>query len=175
MKITVSEALRLKNEIAQVVNHYNSTIRYATLGYTTENNEKTFENDDKKYSVVLKNLIKTFEYSEEINNVIARFNSDNKVDSKVRALNNAKVLTEIYKNALPKTKPTKSTRFETVGNGRQKIEIAYVPEITSSEIKASIKTEKQKIRTLQSEIEVLNQKEVSLSFEFEDVENLIAE
>lgn len=175
MEITVSETLRLKNEISQIVNNFNRSIRHSSLGHTTENGEKTSEGNETSFKETISNLQTALKYSEDINNAIARFNSENRVDSKVRTLQNSKMLIEIYKNALPKTKSTKTVRFDTVGNNKQKVEVQYIPDVTSTEIKNNIKQEKLNIRKLQSEIEVLNQKKIHLSFDYSDVESLITE
>lgn len=175
MEITVSEALRLKNEIGQCVNTLNHGANYSSLGITKENGEEVSSGKENKFLDVLGKLKTALSYSEEINNKVASFNKDNGVDSKVRSMHNSKLLTNVFTNALPKSKSSKSARFETVGNDRKKVTIEFFPDVTGTEIKKMISEEKEKVRVLQTEIEKLNQQKLTLSFEHSDVETLVVE
>jgi len=176
MKITVSEALRLKNEISNTVSKLNSETYRAPLGITKEA-EVVVSNasDAVKFTEGVSRLEKALSYSEEINSKIALFNREHKIDDKVRSMHNNKLLMSVYENALPRTKATKTNKFENLGNGvRQTISVEYIPTITSVDVKSKISHYKTKYRTTQNEIEILNQGTLELSFSYEDVEALLS-
>lgn len=175
MKITMSEALRLKNEISLCVNTLNHKTNYSSLGITKENGEEVSSGKEDKFITIIKNLELSLKYSEEINNEISNFNKANGVDAKVRSMQNSKLLVNVYANAIPRSKATKSVRFETVGNARQTISVEFIPDISSTSIKGHLSAEKEKIRILQKEIEELNQQKIVLSFEYFDIESLMVD
>ena len=176
MKITVSEALRLKNEISKTIQVIQSETYRAPLGLTKEDGEAvTDEADSNKFSNTIDRLQKALAFSEEINSVISNFNKSNKIDDKVRSMHNQKLLLSVFENALARTKPTKTTKFENLGNGvRKSIKVEYVPLMTSTDVKSKISTYKTTYRTLQNEVEILNQQTVDLSFSYEDTESLVS-
>ena len=176
MKITVSEALRLKNELSNTIRTLQSETFRSPLGLTKEDDVVTSdESDATKFNNVVERLQKALSYSEEINSKIASFNKENQIDDKVRAMQNNKLMLQVFENALLKTKATKTTKFENLGNGtRKSIKVEYTPTITSTEVKSKISNFKGKYRTIQNEIEVLNQGIIELSFSYENVESLIS-
>ncbi|SRR3989304_89767 len=176
MNITVSEALRLKNEISKSVQSIQSETFRAPLGSTKEDDQViTDEADIKKFGEAVSRLEKALGFSEEINSKISSFNKENQVDNKVRSMHNNKLLLSIYENALARTKPTKTTKFENLGNGtRKSIKVEYIPAVTSTEVKSKISHFKTKYRTTQNEIEILNQKTIELSFSHVDLESLMS-
>jgi len=176
MKITVSEALRLKNELAKTVQAIHSETYRAPLGITKEDGQSlTDEKDGQKFNEAVDRLSKALSFSEEINSKIAQFNKENKIDDKVRSMQNDKLLLGVFEGSLVRTKAAKSTKFENLGNGTRKaIVVEYVPTVTSSEVKSKIAHYKTKYRTLQNEIEKLNQGFVELTFSYDDVESLVS-
>jgi len=175
MEITVTEALRLKNEISSSVKKLQYNLNHNTsMGKTTEDDEDVTQ-DQEKFAYVEESLIKALSISEEINHKIASFNREFNVDSTVRKLQNAKLLLQIYNSVLQKSKPSKSTRFENLGNGtRKSITVVYTPEVTSKEVKEKISHIKTAIRNFQTEIEKANTNILNLTFEYSDVENLVS-
>ena len=175
MNITVSEALRLKNEISKSVQSIQSETYRAPMGSIKEDDQIiSDESDNKKFEEAVSRLEKALGFSEEINSKVASFNKANQVDDKVRSMQNNKLLFSVFENALAKTKPTKTTKFENLGNGtRKSIRVEYVPAMTSTAVKSKISQYKTKYRTIQNEIEVLNQNTIELSFSHEDLETLI--
>lgn len=175
MKITVSEALRLKNDLSRTIKSIQSETYRAPLGLTKEDDQIiSDENDNKKFEEAIVRLEKALSFSEEINSKIAAFNKENKIDDKVRSMQNNKLMLTIFENALARTKPTKTTKFENLGNGtRKSIKVEYVPSVSSSSVKSKISHFKTKYRTTQNEIEVLNQKNIELTFSYDDMESLM--
>ena len=111
-------------------------------------------------------------YSFEINSKLSDYNRKTNIDDKVREMQNVKLLLTVYENALPRTKSSKTTRFETVGNERKQVVVEYKPTLTGTEVKENVSKLKTQFRNLQNEVEKLNSGEIELSFSFEDVENL---
>lgn len=171
MEITLTEALRMKTEISSVVKTLTYTLNYASLGDTKEDGEVISQNDN-VFSDVEEKLINALNYSEELNDTISSFNRTNRVDSIVRKMQNAKLLLNAYNNALPKTKPSTQKRFENLGTVRKSVNIEYVPLVSSSTMKNSISSQKETIRTLQTDLERLNQGTINVSFTYSDLENL---
>jgi len=175
MKISITEALRLKNEVSGIVNKMNYKINQSVFGTTTEDGVVISSNGTKFTEVneAFKNALK---YSESINNAISEFNRDNKVDAHVRKMHNAKLLADIYQNNLGKTKPNSFSKWETgAEHKRQAVEVVYTPEITGKEMKNMINEQKSIARNAQKDIEALNQKEIDIDFSYEDVEALNVE
>lgn len=175
MKITISEALRLKNELSKTVQSIQYETHRAPLGLTKEDEQViSDESDNKKFEECVSRLEKALGFSEEINSRIAAFNKANQVDDKVRSMQNNKLMLSVFETALARTKPTKTTKFENLGNGtRKSIKVEYIPAVTSSSVKSKISHFKTKYRTLQSEVEILNQSSIELSFSYEDMESLM--
>lgn len=88
-------------------------------------------------------------------------------------MQNVKLLLNIYTQNSQRTKPTKSKRFETVGNVRQNIEMEYIPYIPSKDMKDRMSKCEADIRDFQSQVEKLNQSKIEVSFSYSDIENLV--
>lgn len=173
MKITVTEALRLKNEISGIVNTLNYASNSAQFGVLREDDQIISE-EKESFTDVFKRFTKALGFSEEINNKLANFNRETSIDAKVRAMHNEKLKLQILTNALPKTKPSSTNRFENLGGGSRKaVKVTYVPTINSNEVKTMMATAKSNMRKFQTEIELLNQKNIELSFEHSDIESLV--
>ena len=174
MEISLTEALRLKNEISSSVKTLQHGVNYNVSYGTTTEDEENITEDKETFSAIEENLIKALSYSEEINQKIASFNRESNVDSIVRKLQNHKLLLQVYNSVLPRCKPSKSTRFENLGNGTRKaIKISFEPHMSSKEVKDKISSTKESIRTLQSKIETANNSKIDLSFSYKDIENLV--
>ena len=171
MEITITEGLRLKNELSSTIKNLTYKTYSASFGVTLEDNEITSK-DVELFNDVEETLIKALSYSEELNNKLAAFNKETLVDALVRKMQNSKLLLNIYTSSLPKTKPTKQKKFENLGTVRKSVEIEFKPTVTSTVIKEKISEQKNITRELQSEIEKLNQKQISVDFEYKDIEDL---
>lgn len=172
MEITLTEALRIKNELSNTIKTLNYGIHQSSFGKTYEDGEivsqdvETFEN-------VENSLIKALEYSEELNGKIADFNRTVGVDVTVRKMQNAKLLLDIYSRNLDKTKPKTNKRFENLGTVRKSIELTYTPTVTAKAMKDRISAQKTKIRGFQAQIEKANQTKITIGFEYSDLESLV--
>jgi len=172
MEITLTEALRIKNDLSNTIKTINYSVNQASFGKTTEDGEVVSQ-DVEKFEVVEASLIKGLSISEELHNTISDFNKTSSVDKIVRKMQNAKLLLEVYSRNLDKTKPKQNKRFENLGTVRKSVEMVYTPSITSKDMKAKITEQKSIVRDLQSQVEKLNQLKINVSFEYSDIENLI--
>jgi hypothetical protein len=172
MEITLTEALRIKNELSNIIKTLNYGVHQSSFGKTTEDGEVVSQ-DIEKFEDVEASLIRGLGFSEELHNSISDFNRASSVDKIVRRMQNSKLLLEIYSRSLDKTKPKTNKRFENLGTVRKSIEMVYTPSITSKEMKAKMAEQKAIARDLQSQVEKLNQSKIKVSFEYSDIENLI--
>lgn len=172
MEITLTEALRIKNEISNAIKTLQYGIHSSSFGTTSEDGQVVSEDKD-KFNDVEASLIKGLKLSEQLNATISGFNKDAGVDSIVRKLQNEKLLLGIYIQNLQRTKPTKSKRVETVGNTRQTIEMEYTPYVSSKDMKERMSKCKSNIRDFQSKVEKLNQSKIEVDFSYTDIESLV--
>lgn len=172
MEITLTEALRIKNELSNIVKTLNYSVHSASFGSTTEDGEVVSQ-DVVTFQDVETSLIKGLGYSEELSAKISSFNKDSSVDNIVRKMQNAKLLLETYTRNLEKTKPRTNKRFENLGTIRKSIEMVYTPSITSKDMKSRISTQKSLVRDYQSQVEKINQSKISVEFEYADLEALV--
>jgi hypothetical protein len=172
MEITITEALRIKNELSNTIKTLNYNIHQSSFGTLTEDGEVVSE-DKEKFQDVEASLVKGLGFSEELSAKISEFNKTSSVDSTVRTMQNAKLLLDIYTRNLEKTKPKTNKRFENLGTVRKSIEMVYTPSISAKDMKAKIASQKSIVRGLQSNIENINQSKISVSFEYADLESLV--
>ncbi len=173
MKIKIIEAMRLKNEVSFQVRTLEFLAKSRILmGNTFEDGLQTYEGDGFLFANVMEKLEIALQYSEEINDKIAAFNRQHHVDNLIRKMHNHKLLKEVYEQLLPRTKPTKSNSWITVGDNRKQVVKEYIPLHTGKEIKDKINIYKQYIREAQTQVETLNQTQIELSFNAQDVDNL---
>ncbi len=83
------------------------------------------------------------------------------------------MLLKILNKLLPKTKPSKTFSWKTVGNERKKVVVEWRPLVQSKVIKEKITDVKKNIRETQSSIELMNQKLIELTFTYDDLEDVI--
>lgn len=172
MDITITEALRIKNELSNTIKTLNYNIHQSSFGKTTEDGE-VISQDVEKFENVEASLIRALGYSEELNGKISEFNRTTGVDTIVRKMQNSKLLLDVYTRNLEKTKGKTNKRFENLSTVRKSIEIVYTPTVTAKSMKDRISTQKSKIRDYQSKIEKENQNTISLTFGYSDLENLM--
>ncbi len=172
MEITLTEALRIKNELSNTIKTLNYGIHQSSFGKTVEDGEIVSE-DVETFENVEISLLKALSYSEELNGKISDFNRASAVDVTVRKMQNAKLLLDIYTRSLDKTKPKTNKRFENLGTVRKSIEMVYTPTITAKSMKNRISNQKSSIRDFQVQIEKANQSKISVSFEYTDLESLV--
>ena len=173
MKIQITEALRLKNEISNNVRDLEFNAKNNIIvGNIYEDGVLSTDGEGLAYKDTIEKLELALKFSEEINGKLADFNRLNNVDDFIRQKQNLKMLKEVYENILPKTKPTTSNSWVILGDTRKQVLTEYRPLLQSKEVKEKIRIYKNSIREIQTKVEKLNQKTIELSFEYQDVDNL---
>lgn len=184
MTITVNEALRLKNEIASLVNgvqaiarHAGSLGRSARLvygklvedGLAVENqNGIAFEEYKDHYFALLN-------YSNEIHTEISKFNAANDIGFLVRQRSNLIAVEELLNQAATESKAYERTRSSYVeGVGRVEIETSFEPFVPDSQYVAEARAVRDGIREIDNEIARLNSGTLTLTFSFSDVDDIKA-
>jgi len=172
MKITVSEALRLKNEISSSICQLQSKSRYASYGVTKEDGiEKQAKSDIITFPDYLKLLEKAFGISEQINSKLAELSVRTKISDMVRHKANLLALKQTLEFAALNSTSNAQIRHETVGAQRVAITTTFEPFMTKKDIKAKIKALKAEIRTIQSMVDAENAQQIELPFEYDDLED----
>jgi hypothetical protein len=172
MTVTITEALRIKNEISKIVQTLQYQINTSAFGTTQEDGE-TISKSTTSFVEVERNLLTDLSLSENINNTLSQFNKSNNVDAAVRKLQNAKMLLDVYTRALPQCKSTVQNRFENLSTERKSVKIIYTPFVPSKEMKGRISAQKAIIREQQTFVETANQQNIDLSFDYSDFELLV--
>jgi len=172
MKITLTEALRIKNEISKIVNETQHKIRYAEFGTLTENGI-TVTGDNQSFVELETVLAKALTLSQLINDFISDFNKQSGVDKLVRSLQNEKMFLKLYTDNLDKFKQKSTTKFQNLTASREEIKVVYEPHVSLSVVKKRISDLKAIIRENQNKIESFNTTVIELPFEYSDVEELV--
>jgi hypothetical protein len=183
MKVTVSEAMRIKKEIGSFISNTESSIRYnlsrgkdkssrIVYGQRTENNIEIL--DEGKKSVVddVRDFEEILSISEKVNTALADFNHTNGVGNMVRKRQNLKLLLAYYEkrimeNSSPSVKTERDKESGIVTT------IKFDPYLNKSEIRSKIKEIKSSMRNLQFSIEKSNNKQIDLPFSYDDVYDLL--
>lgn len=167
MKVKITEALRLKNEISSLVNN--------TFGEAISHGS-TFEDDVHinvtydTFNVHINKVKRIFELSEHINDVLSTYNVNSGLSNIVRKLKNIEVLILKYNRAIDESTPTTSHRFVNVGNDRKLVTVRYEPTHTKKELKAELHALKLQERELRSKLDELNSSDIELNFEYSDLD-----
>lgn len=175
MEITVNEALKLKNQIAAGVNKLQRQVNYGvSYGVSILDGEEVVTTGKEPFPEVFEKLQTLFDYSNQINTVLAGFNVSQNIPWRVRERQNAMVLVEVLEHAVLHGEPSESKTVEyPSGTGKVIRERSYKPYMTREEAQQQVKELKQKIRDLDAAIFAENQKTVSLTFTYEDVDRLV--
>jgi hypothetical protein len=164
MKITVSEALDLKKELALKVQQATRDVQQAQTGEITQNGivtnpiTETFESKLAKLCLLMS-------YSLELNDKIARFNVQHDIDSKVRFKKNCQVIVQQLQAVVQRTQPTQNRQFQVVGTERVEILTVVRPIVDVEYLKRTIRANQKTITKTQAEIMQLNTREIELSFD----------
>lgn len=170
--ITVAEALRLKNELGQLIGSLQQKVIYAAVGDMYEEGVLTTKKNN-SVKELFPLLEKALALSFAVNSTLARFNnSKSSLADDVRTLENKKVVHRILTSILERSEPSVTTTFSTVGNIRVKVDVEFRPFFSKSELKARLKELKAEQRSLQNNIDALNSHIVSLPFELSELEEL---
>ena len=179
-----NEALRLKIELASLLNGVQAIARQGTLlarprrliygelvedGLKVENqNGISFEEYKDRYFALLN-------YSNEINTEISKFNAENKIGFLVRQRSNLLDVEVLLNQAATESKAYERSRSSYVeGVGRVEIETSFEPFVPDTQYVAEARAVRDGVREIDNEIARLNSGTISLMFSFSDVDDIKA-
>ena len=171
MKLTIVDAMRLRNELkALVVGRYGAQILYGAtkvddVNMPTSGQVILFDEH-------LKKRVAVFQMLEELNARLTEHNQAKGIYKIVEALQNKKDILQVVNTAIPSSKPSTSYQFVNVGNERKKIEYVFTPFTAASVLKEQAKFLRQEIRSLQKELTTLDQTEIEVSFDENVIDDL---
>ena len=174
MQVTITEALRIKNEVSTIIGQLQSHIGSVNFGKIMDGG-KEICNENVSFPEYLIQLNKALSISQEINDGLAEFNVESGISSLVRQKSNCELLIRVYESAISMIRQPVSRRHEIVGAVRMEIETVFTPFLTKKEIKELIKACKATIRKIQQDIDMHNAETINFSFEYSDIENLSTE
>ena len=172
MKITVTEAMRLKNEISQEIGRLQYTSRGVSYGTSTENDLRVDEQNETTIVQHMERSKKLLEISYEINCTLDKFNKEHGISLMVRQMKNNQFLLSMYDSALNNAVAKDVSRREKMDNKFVTVVTRFQPYLTKTEIRSTQKSLKSDNRQLQSQIDKLNAQTVILSFDYQRLEEL---
>jgi hypothetical protein len=175
MNVTVTEAMRVKNQVSQKVQEIQSQAHQVQYGVMKEGDAIIGEQDTKKFEDFLQALNGIYSISEKINSILARFNVESGIADAVRQKANLTSIQNYLESAIAQSATRKSTGWQMVGTQRTAVTQIFTPYMTKSELKAKVKAVKGEIRKLQSLIDSKNSEEIDLPFEYEDIDAITVE
>ena len=173
MKVSINEALRLKKELAAIINKtYKFTETSAAAGETFQ--DDVIVSDQKIIPVdeALSILEQLLNISLELNEKIDKFNRTNDIPSKVREKKNTELKLNLTMLLMRKSKPTLTKSYEIVHDKKVVVTNEFKPFIRRKEFRQIIKEHKATIRKLQRVIDSANTDKISLSFDYNDLAKL---
>ncbi len=172
MKLTVTEAMRLKSEISEQIGNLLFTRRGVSYGTSTENDVRV---DDESETTIVQHMERSHKLlaiSYEINNVLDIFNKDNGISLKVRKMKNNQLMLSMYESALTNAVAKDVSRREKLDNKFVTVVTKFEPYLRKNEIRKIQKSLKAENRDLQSQIDRMNAQSITLKFDYQDFEDL---
>ena len=168
MKISVMDLMEIRKELQTKISQQQRivmstpTTRTVQDGVVTSQVSTTFGEQFEK----LKRLLN---FSRETNDVLARFNTEQGVDSLVRQKKNLEVLILQLQNAIQRTNESSGVQYVVVGSERVEVVTATKAVIDVKAIEKEIRGYKKEISRIQAAILAANTLEVEVSFSEEDL------
>lgn len=175
MQVTVTEAMRIKNEISSTVSKVQA-MQHQIQFVRVKEDVKSAENTENisgtiSWPVFISKITSLFTMSEKINSILANYSIDSSISDKVREKANLQYLVDLFEVAIKNSESKTTTTSQVVGNNRVKIVTVYEPLLNKTELKDKIKVMKREVREIQSFIDSANSKMIELPFSYEDIEN----
>lgn len=175
MKIKVSEALRLKNDISQLVSRYQSrmlNLPKNCFGITRIDGEIQILPEDVDFFEKFNTLDVLLNISGEINNKLAVFDVESEISSMVRRLKNLELMKNILESNIENAKAYSKDEKDYGSTKSKKISFEPHEGINKKEIKSKIKTINKEMRFIQSIIDEKNAQDIELSFNYDDIDTI---
>lgn len=176
MRMLISDALVLKNELAAVIRTHQGTGRFSVgYGETSTDGRVDEASTQERFDVYLEKLWKLLEYSQELNGQIDDANKLHSISDKARELANIKVLLDVIGQGMAQSVP--KTWLEKVGSTPDGLPVAerkeFRPWIDKAALKVKLNILRARKRQLLAEIRHLdNTTYIEVSFEHCELEEL---
>jgi len=186
MKVTVSEALRIRKSIASVISSsIDSLVPKRRLYGTTDTESVSYGTVKHNGELMLSEGVMTIEekmsslekilgFSWDLNKLISDFNHENGIGNMVRKKENLNQLFKIYDTTISKqSKQKKITKKESTDSGSVLVTVEFDPYISHTKVKEQLKTLRRETMEIQSKIDKLNAKSIELPFELDEYEEIL--
>jgi hypothetical protein len=184
-QITIRELLQLKNEVEAAVkaltggqawSDYNAirTGKPSSNYGTVLVDGVASQDQGERWFDQYQRLQRLMSLNDQLHTVLGEANVRLGIPSLVRQRENAKALLAQLERAIPASKPRDETKVVTIaGGGVQKVREQFIPHVSSKELKTQSKTLRRLLRELQVLIERANMTNVEISFDLNDVDDLL--
>jgi len=172
MKLSVIEAMRLKNELSSEIGKLQYTRRGVSYGESFEGGERV---DDLEMTTIVQHMERAkvlLNMALEINDKLDSFNKDNKISNSVRKIKNNQLLLAMWNSALGQSETSKGVRKVQLDSKIEKVSYEFKPHLSKVAIRKTQKELKSMNRELQSEIDKANSQLIEISFEYSEFEDL---
>lgn len=182
MRITIKEAMQLKNEVAAALRGDTPLPFLAertdpsTYGELTINGEKQdVPGGARTFPEQYAREEKLLTISEKLHSALAQANVQEGIGDAIRERENVKRLIALNERALRHSKAyTKTETRNIAGTGLERVEIAFRPYATSADLKGRIRALKRSLRALQTHIDMANLRYIEIpNLTFETIEALL--
>jgi len=169
MKITVNEALRLRNELKNnLQNEYNKVRNGSYCGIKIQDGEDITDYNKDSIVIVMDRINKLTRYLVELETSITEFNVSSGITTFVLLVKYLEKVISNYEIVIQQSTPYKRKETPLMRESKE-VTIEYNPVYTKTSLKETIKELKKSVREAQSKIFKLNNAEIETSFEYEDI------
>ena len=171
MILTVVEGMRLRNRLKALMqgSRYMQTVYGVTKIDGTEVN---IPGTTIRFNEFADKKLKLLQLSEELNARLTEHNQSKGIYKIVDALQNKKEYLSLLNSAIPHCKASSSKTWIVVGSDRKQTETQFTPFINASDLKAQVKQLRQEMRSLQAELDKLDNTTIEVSFNEDVVDEL---
>lgn len=183
MRITIKEAMQLKNEVATAINASRQPSFLlerleGMFGTLTINDEvQTPPNNVRTFPEAYQRIENLFRVNQALHLALAKANVEHDIGDAIRRRENVKQLIAANELALRHAKPYSRTDTRNIaGTGLERAVTVYEPFVLSGELKGRIRALKRELRELQAHIDAANTSAIDIpNLEIDEVEVLIVD
>lgn len=172
-KMTVSELLRIRNELHRTSSSLQMKLRNAEWGvFETEEGQKLNSTDGQKADVVLEKFFTCLELTGIVEGILVVYNGEHEIPQIVAEIKRIQQLINVLATAVENSRV--KSKVERVPLSDEVITYNYVfkPHLQVENLKSALKDCRVKVRQLQAKLDTLNAQTVEVPFTYEDVEKL---
>jgi len=168
MKISVMDLMEIRKELQVKISQQQRIVMSVATTVQTQDGVVT-NKSSYGFMEQFEKLQKLLGFSLEVNNVLARFNTEHGVDSLVRQKKNLEVLVNQLQAAIQRTVESSGVQHIVVGNDRVTVSVATESVVDLSYLQSQLRLYKKEINKIQAQVLAANTIEVEVSFTEEDL------